>query len=147
MPAIPNSEVMPIFSFPESTLRFSYPATTPRGHSVEVKQTHNDNISRVHISSLDSREIYFELTHYVNLTPQDGYQQLKTDVEERMDECRVTPLTPTFLNGHKAFGFSFHWQDRERNVLLIEAEMALFRVVYDPESKLNEEILASMRME
>lgn len=135
---------MPHFSFPDTTLQFSYPQTTPKRRPVTLKETHRDNVSRVHLTSPDSLELYFEVTSYTNLTAQEGYELLKRDVEERFMECEISDLQKTRLNGFPAFVFSFQWPFRQRKVYFVERESVTYRILYDPTLPLNEQVLASV---
>lgn len=135
---------MPHFSFPDTTLQFHYPQTTPKRFPVTIKESHRDNISRVHLISPDSLELYFEVTSYTNLTAQEGYELLKNDVVERFMECEVSDLQKTRLNGFPAFVFSFQWPFRQRKVYFVEKESVTYRILFDPTLPLNEQILASV---
>jgi len=132
------------FFFPGTTLQFSYPETTPKGFPVTVKETHRDNVSRVHLTSPDSLELYFEVTSYNNLTAQEGYELLKRDVEERFMEYEMGELQKTRLNGSPAFVFSFRGSFRQRKVYFLEKGFVTYRILYDPTLPLNEQILASV---
>lgn len=135
---------MPRFSFPDTTLQFSYPEITPQKRPVAIQETHRDNVSRVHLTSPHSLELYFEVTLYHNLTAQEGYEQLKKDVEERFSECRVTDLQKTRLNGYPAYVFSFQWLFQQRKVYFLERGTVIYRILYDPTLPLNEQILATL---
>ncbi len=132
------------YTFPGTTFQFSYPETTPRRFPVALKETHRDNVSRVHLTSLDSRELYFEVTCYYALTAREGYDQLKEGMQERFGECTVTELQKTRLNGSPAFVFSFQCPFIHRKVYFLEKASATYRVLYDPTLPLNEQVLASV---
>ena len=86
------------FSDPRFTLRFKYPATTPRGHAVERQETQRDNSVRVHLASRDSQELYFEIVKFL----------------------------------------------KERVVTLVQRDRATYRIIYDPNSPINVQVLSTI---
>ena len=124
-------------------LHFHYTATTPRGHAVEKTEGQQDDVLRVHLVSSDSRELYFEVVKYPNLLPREEYEQHRAYLEQRFDDLAITELQETSLALLPAYAYSFKWDQGERAVLLIHKDQATYRVIYDPRSPLNAQVLSS----
>ena len=126
-------------------LHFHYPATTPRGHAVEKTEGQQDDVLRVHLVSRDSRELYFEVIKYPNLLPREEYEQHRAYLEQRFDDMAITELQETSLDLLPAYAYAFKWGHGERAVLLIYKDQATYRIIYDPHSPLNPQVLSTIR--
>ena len=135
-----NQQNWQTFSYSKFALQFQYPETTPTGHPVEI-----DDI-RVHFRSKDSPELYFEVSRHLHHSAQEVYEREKAFVEKQLAESVVRALLPITIAGQLAFEFSFQWAGGERTVLLIEKQEALYRVIYDPRSPLNLEVLSTLEI-
>ena len=125
-------------------LTFHYPATTPRGHAVEKTEGQQDDVLRVHLVSRDSQELYFEVVKYPNLLPREEYEQHRAYLEQRFDDLAITELKETSLASQLAYAYSFKWGNGERAVLLIHKDRATYRIIYDPHSPLNPQLLSTI---
>ena len=133
-------------SEPEFTLTLQYPSVTPDGHPVEVRRPQTgEQGRRVHLISPNSEELYFEVGRYLELIPQEAYAQFTHDVAERIKDVAFSALEPYTIAGRPGFIFSIHWLHHQRIILLIPAADALYRIIYDPASPLNEEVLETVR--
>jgi len=56
----------------------------------------------------------------------------------------ITELRATTLGSLPAYIYSFQWPEKERAVILIEWESSTYRIIYDPGSPLNEQIIATI---
>jgi hypothetical protein len=128
------------FSLPGFALQFQYPNTTPQGHAVEM-----DDI-RVHFRSYGSDEAYFEVSRYVRLTAAAVYEREKGFVTDQLTGGEVTALRATTLGAQPAHEFSIRWADGERVVTLIEHQTYVYRFIYDPRSRLNQQVLATVKI-
>jgi hypothetical protein len=124
---------------PELGLAFGYPHRTPGGHAVEL-----DDV-RLHARSEDG-EAYFELSRHLNATASTQYEREREFVAARYG-ADVTPLTATTFNGLPAHEYSVSWGDTVRTFVLVERGRWLYRVVYDPRSPLNHDVLDTIRIE
>ena len=138
-----HMESWQLFTDPRFELRFHYPATTPQGHSVEKTEDQHDDVLRVHLVSRDSQELYFEVVEYPNLLPREEYEQHRAYLEQRFDDLAITELQETSLALLPAYAYSFKWDQGERAVLLIPKDQATYRVIYDPRSPLNAQVLST----
>jgi hypothetical protein len=136
------------FAHPGFKVELSYPAVTPQGHAVERAeeriQDHRGDIERVHLTSRESRELYVEVARFRELTPPDEYLSHKRYLEQRLGADSVTALTETSLRGRPAWAYAFRWDEGERSVLLLQVARDTYRILYDPRSQLNTQVVATL---
>ena len=136
------------FTRPGFRVEFSYPAVTPQGHAAEQVEEqavdHRGDIERVHISSREGGELYVEVVQFRDLVPQDEYLRHTPYLARRFGADAVTELTETSLRGRPAWAYAFRWDEGERSVLLLQVASDTYRVIYDPRSELNAEVLATL---
>jgi hypothetical protein len=136
------------FTRPGFRLEFSYPAVTPQGHAVERTEEqavdHRGDIERVHLTSRDSRELYVEVVRFRDLATQDEYLQHRRYLDQRFGADSVSALTETSLREWPAWAYAFRWDDEERSVLSLQVARDTYRIIYDPRSGLNTQVLATL---
>ena len=136
------------FTRPEFGVEFSYPAVTARGQAVERRDEPFREYPRVHLSSPDKQELYFELVRFDGLSPQDEYQQHRPFLEQRFGAEAITALTETKLRESPVWTYGFRWNEgdrpKERSVLLLQVGDDTYRVIFDPRSALNAQVLATL---
>ena len=126
-------------------LGFQYPETTPQGHFVEVTENQEENIVRAHFRSKDSHEVYFEITKYPNLSAQMEYERHKENLEKKPERVVVTDLKEIRCMVQTAYEYSLRWSRGSRIIRLIEIENVTYRILYDPKSHLNVQMLSTLR--
>jgi hypothetical protein len=132
----------------------SYPSTTPDGQTVERTEQrvsdHRGELERVHLSTPDRQELYFELARFADVTPQDEYSNHKPYLEQRFGTGSVSELTQTKLLDRRAWTYAFHWHEEgrrmERAALLLDVGGGTYRLIYDPRSELNAQVLETFRI-
>jgi hypothetical protein len=136
------------YANPRFRLEFRYPDPTPRSHEVERNEhrIHDERgeMERVHLSSPASGELYFELSRFVGISPQDEYASHRPFLEERFGAGAVTELAETTLLERRAWRYRIRWPEAERVVLLLPLDGDTYRVIYDPRSDLNQEVVATL---
>jgi len=132
------------FTRPGFAVAFSYPALTPQGQVVERDEEPFRNYARVHLSSPDRHELYVEVVRFDDLAPRDEYLQHRPYLEQRFGPGSITALTETTLQERPAWAYAFHWDDGERSVLLLPVAGDTYRVIYNPRSELNAQIVATL---
>jgi len=129
-------------------VEFSYPAVTPKGHAVERTEErtedHRGDMERVHLTSRDSRELYVEVVRFRELAPQDEYLHHRPYLEQRFGADSVTALAETSLREWPAWAYAFRWNEGERSVLLLQVASDTYRIIYDPRSELNAQVIATL---
>ena len=133
------------FSDPRFALGFQYPEITHQGHFVEWTESEEDDFVRVLFRSKDSREVYFEITKYQDLSAQMEYQQHKDNLEKRPERFAVTDLKEIRWMSQPAYEYSIKWSQAARVARLIETENNTYRILYDPYSPLNVQILLTLQ--
>ena len=133
------------FSQPEFALGFQYPQTTPQGHIVEKTERQEEGAIRIRFTSKDSYELYFEIAKYDDLSPQIEYQHHKMNLEQRADRFVISELKEIRWMSQPAYEYSIKWRQGTRIVMLIEADKATYRILYDPYSPLNVQVLSTMQ--
>lgn len=126
-------------------LRFQYPKVTPQGHLVEKAESQAQDRIRVHFTSKDSREVYFEITKYHNISAQMEYHEHKESLEKRPEGFLVSGLKEICWMSQRAYEYSIEWSQAARVVRLIEIGDSIYRVLYDPGSPLNLRILYTLK--
>jgi hypothetical protein len=136
------------FTRPEFAIEFNYPGVTPQGQTVERDEEPFREYARVHLSSPDGQELYLEVVRFHDLAPRDEYEQHRPYLEKRFGPDSITPLTETTLQGRPACAYAFRGDEAERSleraVLLLEIGADTYRVIYDPRSALNAQVLATV---
>jgi phenylpropionate dioxygenase-like ring-hydroxylating dioxygenase large terminal subunit len=136
------------FTDPRFQLRFRYPAVAPNDHMVEMIEQETSDFSRVHLISRDSQEVYFEVRRHRDLLPQEEYRQHRAYLEKRFEEqgFRITELTDRRIGESVAHQYSFQWDEKQRVAILIQQDRITYRIIYDPTSPINIQMLSSMEL-
>jgi hypothetical protein len=136
------------FTRPGFGVEFSYPAVTPQGHAVERDEEPFRDRARVHLSSPDRQTLYLEVVRFDDLAPEDEFLHHRPYLEKRFGADSITALTETSLQGRPAWTYSFGWDEgerpMERSVLLLPVGGDTYRIIYDPRSQLNAEVIATL---
>lgn len=133
------------FSHPGFSLRFQYPDPTPEGYAVEWKEGWLEPaVPRVHLTSPGSQELYFEVTRYPGLTPEEGYEQFKQKLVRQFGGVEIGRLEGAMVAGRPGFTFTFRWTAATRTALFVPSNGILYRIVYNPQSPLNEQVLSTL---
>jgi hypothetical protein len=140
------------FAHSRFSVEFSYPAVTPTGQAVERAEEevddHRGHMERVHLSSPDRRELYVEVARFHGIEPEDEYQNHTPYLRQRFGDDAVTELTDTHFAGLRASTYSFQWDEdgrpMERAARLLHVAGDTYRVIYDPRSELNEQVLSTI---
>lgn len=126
------------------SLVFKYPESTPEGSTVEQTESSSGDLARVHFVSRDSGELYFEITKYRDLHPEQEYEQHSAALRKRFAKMSITDLQVSDWNSLVAYEYSFAWDQGVRSVILIERGDGLYRILYDPRSVLNVRLLSTV---
>lgn len=131
-------------------VELSYPAVTPQGRPVERADERIEahpvagDFERVHLSSSGSLELYVEVARFPGRSPQDEYREHQPSLAARFGSEAVAALAETTFRGRPAWRYSFRWEDGEREVLLLAVAGDTYRVIYDPRSELNRQVLETL---
>jgi hypothetical protein len=135
-------------SRPGFAVELRYPAVTPEGQSVERIEEraddHRGDLERVHVMSPDHHELYVELVRFRNCTPQAEYDNHSAALKRQFGEEAVSELGTTTVVGLPARTYSLTSPDHERIVLLLHVGADTYRVIYNPRSALNSQVLETL---
>jgi hypothetical protein len=136
------------FTRPRFAIEFSYPDVTPQGQTVERDDEPFREYARVHLASPDAQELYLEVVRFHDLAPADEYEQHRPHLEKRFGADSITPLTETTVRERPAWAYAFRGdvegRSIERAALLLEIGGDTYRLIYDPRSALNAQVLTTV---
>jgi hypothetical protein len=80
--------------------------------------------------------------------PDDEYQRHKAYLEKRLalDGFAIIELTDQMLGMLPACQYSFRWDDKQRVAILIQENEVTYRIIYDPRSPINAQILSTIEL-
>lgn len=133
------------FDDPRFELTFRYPDPTPQGRPVEVLEGGYTYGLRMHFASPE-RELYIEVVRFDPLPHEEEHARHKALLEGRDREHSVSALTPATLAGRPADSYVFTFPEGRRVALLLSTATATYRVIYNPESPLNDDIIATFAL-
>ena len=137
-----------LFVDPRFQVKFKYPVTTPQGHIIEREESQSNDFTRVHLISPNSREVYFEVRRYHDMLPQEEYRRHREYLEKQFEShgFASTGLTERTLGVSTAYEYSFQWVKKRRVAILVLREQAIYRIIYDPNSAVNVQILSTIEL-
>ena len=121
-----------------------YPNPTPLGNVVTINEQSGPSRFRAHFVSSGSDEVYFEVGSYVGLTVTQAIDDFLTDISGRFENLEVGEMERITFKNFSAHRFSIRWPGKERVILFIEKEDALYRIIHDPASPINGKMLDSL---
>jgi hypothetical protein len=135
------------FQDPDFVVQFKYPDPTPDGFEVKQKITKAGDVIRVHLSSPESSELYFELAGF-----HDGRDaatsrlHLIGENQDRFDEFAASDLKRTAVANLPAQTFTFRWRNGVRTAIFFRVGTITYRIIYNPLSSLNIELLSTVEV-
>lgn len=122
-----------------------YSDVTPKGDLVEVAIMDQEKRKRIHLTSPDMVEMYFEVAvSEGRYNPEDSYRKLGEEVRKRFLGISISSLEETEIGGLPAHEFSFEWEDGIRHVVYIQKKRCMIRIIYDPRSEANTALLEAV---
>ena len=127
------------------------PESTPNHQKVTIETRENAGILIMHAESPDQSELYFEVTTYPSITDHHtlaGQQQ--EFLREHSKDGTMTDIIQETMANYSGTTFDFRgtlqgkW--KERRFFFVNGSQRTFRVVHDPTSTLNLEVLTSLEL-
>lgn len=133
------------YAHPALRLQWRYPTTTPGGQPVELVEEQREDVVRVHLRAPDD-EVYFEVRRYAAGDPRAHYAHHRAGLEVQLagQGLAVSALAPATVAGQAGYAYAFGWGRRERSARLVAVGDGLYRIVYNPRSAVNEQILNTL---
>jgi len=132
------------YSHQNLSVVLKYPSPTPQGNSVNINEQSTPSSFRAHFVSEGSDEIYFEVGRYSNLSVKQVIADFLKDVTGRIENLKISEVEELTYADSPARHLSIHWPGKERVILFIEKEDALYRIIHDPNSPINIQILDTL---
>ena len=133
-----------LFRDPRFAVRFRFPAQGTDGEPLERVETVQEGMLRVHILAPKSREVYFEVTRYDQLSSRVEYQRHKDSLPGQFDPLTISDLKATLFGSLPAYEYSFEWDQGKRIVFLVEQGNSTYRILYNPRFAINGQILSTV---
>jgi hypothetical protein len=134
-----------LFANPQSAFQFKYPLVARNGEAIKHMETQKEGMLRVHILALDNLEVYFEVTQNELLMAESEYQRHKEHLRNQFMSLRINELRKTLFKSLPAYEYHFAWDQGKRKVILVEREEATYRILYDPRSPVNLQIVSTLK--
>jgi hypothetical protein len=135
---------------PGFAVELRYPEPTPQGQEVERTEEraddHRGDLERVHVMSPDRHELYVELVRFRNCTPQEEYENHSAALKRQFGDDAVSELAATTVLELRAWTYSLAWPDHDRTLLLLQIGADTYRVIYNPRSALNSQVLETLAL-
>jgi hypothetical protein len=129
------------FSTPGLGLSFRYPGAAADGEPVEMDDF------RAHFRTMDSAQVYFEVSRHTGVSAGELYRRETAAIRRANPDVRVSDAVSVSFAGCDAQQFTVTFPDKERIFTLIEREGRVYRVIYDPRSPVNHEIIGTVTFE
>jgi hypothetical protein len=133
------------FSDPDFAFEFDYPTLTDAGE-VTLDQSRHAGGAHVHLQTPDAKTVYFEVSRTEGRSGDDAIAWLSRDVTARFEDAWFSATRETSLCGVPARYGWFRFADRVRWVIATLDPLPGYRVIVDPRSATNLQILGSMAL-
>jgi len=125
------------------------PGKTPNGQAVTIMRGERADSMLMHAESPDQSELYFEVLCYATVRDHGAaISAQQTFLAEHATDYRIGAAAPTMVNGLAATTFDFEgWLQgrwKIRRFLFVDAGGCTHRIVFDPTSTLNHDILGAL---
>jgi hypothetical protein len=131
------------FSDPDFDFEFDYPLATDAG-DVEISHGRHAGGRHVHLQTPDAKAVYFEVSFTEGRAGDEAILWLSRDVMARYEDAWFSPTRETSLCGVPGRYGWFRFADRVRWVITTVDPLPGYRVIVDPRSATNLQILGSM---
>jgi hypothetical protein len=127
------------------------PASTPNDQRVTIETRENAGTHIMHAESPDQSELYFEVTAYPSIVDHEILaRQQQQFLREHSDDGTMTEIIRGTVGNCSGTIFDFRgtlqgkW--KERRFFFVNTSKRTFRVVHDPTSTLNLDVLSSLEL-
>ncbi len=134
-----------IFSNPIIPFTFTYPDPTPQGVTVVIHEKVTPVGRRFHLISEGSEEIYFEVGRYENQTMSELIERFRRELLANNPEVDITDKGSLEFLGCPGVRLVAQWPEKSRIITFFERGEVVCRIIFNPASDLNYEILESVR--
>lgn len=132
------------FSNPQLFITLQYPQPTPLGHEVNIVEKSSAISYRIHLLTEASSEIYFEVGRYHTLPLTEAMDLFQTELKQYNKQVEISPVAATTFAAKPAHRLTARWPEKERIITFIELDEIVHRIIYDPASVINHQILETL---
>ncbi len=126
---------------------FRVPAETPLRQEVRVDRSEEEGIHRVHVYSPDRSELYFEVVSYPgHIDHQQALQAQKSYLREQFVEPVIGATAPGTFQSLPRSKFAFQAGEITREFLYVDSAVRTYRIIRNPASALNDQVLSTFRL-
>lgn len=139
---------MQFFIQPGFALSFQFPETTPQGQPIGLYENHTNPIDRrYHVRTLESDEVFFEVSRYAELDPHAAHENMVHDYAPRYEGVTISDLIEIQFAGQPATSFTDTGPNKARKTIYIPYQQVVYRIVYNLGSPLNRKIAETVRFD
>jgi len=127
------------------------PESTPNDQKVTIERRENAGMHIMHAESPDQSELYFEVTAYPSIVEHKLLvEQQQEFLRANSNDGSMTEIIQGVVGNHAGTTFDFRgtlqgkW--KERRFLFANSSNRTFRIVHDPTSSANLEVLKSLKL-
>ena len=133
----------------EHNFSLRIPTTTPSGQGVEILKDQREGAHRVHAQSPDAAELYFEIVSAPGLmNHEQAVAEQKAYLTYQSSDAAITATKQSVVRSFRATEFGFEGtlggQWKIRRFIFLDSALRTYRIIYDPRSTVNEQILDSL---
>ena len=125
--------------------QFQVPEVTEQAQTTEItRDTHKGKI-KVHAHTADLFELYFEVVSYPEkLDHQALIEKQKPFIEQEFTNVSFSEVSAQTFKGLPTTEFTFESEEKTRRFIYIEDASRSYRVIFNPLSNLNLDVLNSL---
>ena len=132
------------YANPQLSMTLQYPNPTPLGHPVNISEKSSNISYRIHLISDESSEVYFEIGRYHTLPIRDAVNLFQKELKENISQVQIGQVEATTFATRSAYRLTARWPEKERTVTFFDLEGIVYRIIYDPTSAINHQILETL---
>lgn len=132
------------YSNPQLSITLHYPNPTPLDHPVNIVEKSSDTSYRIHLLTETSAEVYFEIGLYRTLPIREAVNLFQKELKGNSSQVEIDQVKATTFAAKPAYRLTARWPEQERIITFIDFEGIVYRIIYDPASALNHEILKTL---
>lgn len=127
------------------------PESTPGYKKATIERWERAGVHLMHAESPDQSELYFEVTAYPSIIDHETLaRQQQEFFRENSSDGTMTEIIQGTVGSHSGTTFDFRgtlqgkW--KERRFLFVNSPKRTYRIVHDPTSTLNHEVMNSFEL-
>jgi hypothetical protein len=125
--------------------QFQIPEVTAKAQTIEITRDTHKGMIRVHAHTPDLYELYFEVVSYPErLDHQELIEKQKPFIEKKFTNVRFSEVNTSTFKKFQTAEFTFESDEKTRRFIYIKDATRSYRVILNPLSNLNVDVLNSL---